>query len=67
MEGSCKSPELLAFELIDKESPETDLCSSSPPLVGDIGSRPRDIMDIERSKGESGIKTDYQLKLYVIF
>lgn len=37
----------------DRESPEMDLRSSSPLLVGEIGSMTRDISDMERSRGES--------------
>lgn len=36
-----------------KESPDTDLCSSSVPDGGDMGSRTRDNRDVDRSKGES--------------
>lgn len=41
------------LEDTDRESPEIDLCSSSPLLVGEIGSRTRDKRDKERSRGES--------------
>lgn len=37
----------------DRESPEMDLRSSSPLLVGEIGSMTRDMSDMERSRGES--------------
>lgn len=37
----------------DRESPEMDLRSSSPLLVGEIGSMTRDMRDMERSRGES--------------
>lgn len=53
--ASRMSPEELAAEDA-KESPDTDLCSSSVPLGGEIGSNTLDKRDIERSKGESEIK-----------
>lgn len=37
-----------------KESPDTDLCSSSFPDGGDIGKRTRDKSEVDRSNGESG-------------
>lgn len=43
----------MSLEETEIESPEKDLCSSSPLLVGEIGSMTRDMSDIERSKGES--------------
>lgn len=55
---SKRSPELLAFELTDNESPETDLCSSSLPLVGEMGNRTLDMSDVDRSRGESGIEKE---------
>lgn len=36
-----------------RESPETDLCSSSVPDGGDIGNNTRDKREVERSNGES--------------
>ena len=38
---------------IDESSPDTDLCSSSAPEDGEIGSITRDRSDVERSSGES--------------
>lgn len=43
----------ISLEETDKESPQIDLCSSSPLLVGEIGNRTRDMSDMERSRGES--------------
>lgn len=44
---------IMSLEDMESESPEMDLCSSSPLLVGEIGSRTRDMSDMERSRGES--------------
>lgn len=49
---SCKSPVLLAPDDV-RESPEIDLCSSSPLDGGEMGNMMRDRRDIERSRGES--------------
>lgn len=49
---SMMSPVLLAPDECN-ESPEIDLCSSSPLETGEIGSNTLDSRDIERSKGES--------------
>lgn len=48
---------IMSLEDIERESPEIDLCSSSPLLVGEIGSITRDMSDMERSRGES-VETD---------
>lgn len=57
---SSKSPVLLAADDDDSDddddvsdSPDTDLCSSSPADGGDIGSRTRESNDIDKSSGES--------------
>lgn len=47
----------------DNESPDMDLCSSSPLLVGEIGNRTRDISDMERSRGESVGENEWVRKL----
>lgn len=52
---SSKSPVLLAPDEV-RESPEIDLCSSSPLDGGEMGNMMRDRSDIERSRGESGQK-----------
>lgn len=44
---------LLATDDEIEDSPDTDLCSSSPPDGGEIGNRTRDSNDMERSRGES--------------
>lgn len=49
---SRMSPEELAAEEAS-ESPDIDLCSSSVPLGGDIGSRTLERSDIDKSNGES--------------
>lgn len=36
-----------------RESPDTDLCSSSAPEGGEIGRRTLERRDVERSRGES--------------
>jgi hypothetical protein len=46
------SPEELAADDA-KESPDMDLCSSSVPLGGDMGSSTRESSDIDKSNGES--------------
>jgi hypothetical protein len=47
-----------------RESPETDLCSSSAPDGGDIGSNTLDNKDVERSNGESvGEISDFKFTL----
>lgn len=56
---SIKSPALLAADEDDvRDSPDTDLCSSSPPDGGLIGSITRDNNDIDKSSGDSvcGVK-----------
>jgi len=50
---SKRSPVLLAADDDADESPDTDLCSSSPPDGGDIGSKTLDNNDIDKSSGES--------------
>lgn len=55
---SIKSPVLQADNDDDDnddadESPDTDLCSSSPPDVGEIGNITRESNDIDKSNGES--------------
>lgn len=51
---SIKSPALLAADDDDVEdSPDTDLCSSSPPDGGEIGNITRDNNDIDKSSGDS--------------
>lgn len=57
MVESNKSPVLLAADDEDdvNDSPETDLCSSSPPDGGDIGNSTRDSNDIDKSNGDSGL------------
>lgn len=37
-----------------RDSPDTDLCSSSLPDGGDIGKRTRDKSEVDKSNGESG-------------
>lgn len=55
IELSNKSPALLAADDEDADdSPDTDLCSSSPPDGGEIGSKTRDNNDIDKSSGDSG-------------
>lgn len=51
--ASIKSPVLLAPDDDVKDSPEIDLCSSSPLDGGEIGRNDRDNNDIDRSRGES--------------
>lgn len=55
IELSNKSPVLLAADDVDDvdDSPDTDLCSSSVPDGGDIGSNTRDSKDIDKSNGDS--------------
>lgn len=54
MDVSIKSPALLAADEDDvSDSPDTDLCSSSPPDGGLIGSITRDNNDIDKSSGDS--------------
>lgn len=50
---SIKSPALLAADDDVDDSPDTDLCSSSPPDGGEIGNKTRDNNDIDRSNGDS--------------
>lgn len=50
---SIRSPALLAADDDVDDSPDTDLCSSSPADGGDIGSKTRDSNDIDRSNGDS--------------
>lgn len=50
---SIRSPALLAADDDVDDSPDTDLCSSSPPDGGEIGSKTRDNSDIDRSSGDS--------------
>lgn len=52
---SHRSPPVLAPDEIeiDESSPDTDLCSSSAPDGGEIGSMTRDSNDVDRSSGES--------------
>lgn len=51
---SIKSPALLAADEDDvSDSPDTDLCSSSPPDGGLMGSITRDNNDIDKSSGDS--------------
>lgn len=51
---SIKSPALLAADDVDvNDSPDMDLCSSSPPDDGEIGSMTRDSSDIDKSSGDS--------------
>jgi hypothetical protein len=54
MVASIKSPVLLAPDDVS-DSPDTLLCSSSPPDGGEIGNNTRDNNDIDKSSGESGI------------
>lgn len=42
-----------------KESPETDLCSSSGPEGGEMGSSTLDSNDVDRSNGESVWKSKH--------
>lgn len=54
---SIISPALLAADDDVDDSPDTDLCSSSPAeFGGDIGSSTRDNNDMDRSSGDSGMK-----------
>ena len=41
-----------------RESPDTDLCSSSAPEGGEIGRRTLERRDVDRSRGES-VKDKY--------
>lgn len=52
---SIKSPVLLAADDDEdvNDSPDTDLCSSSPPEGGDIGNSTRESNDIDKSNGDS--------------
>lgn len=51
---SIKSPALLAADDDDvDDSPDTDLCSSSPPDGGEMGNITRDNNDIDKSSGDS--------------
>lgn len=50
---SIRSPVQLAADDDVEDSPDTDLCSSSPPDIGEMGNRTRDMRDIDKSKGES--------------
>lgn len=51
---SIKSPVLLAADDDDvNDSPDTDLCSSSPPDGGDIGNNTLESNDIDKSNGDS--------------
>lgn len=57
MVESNKSPVLLAADDDDddvNDSPDTDLCSSSPPDGGDMGNNTRESNDIDKSSGDSG-------------
>lgn len=56
MVESNKSPVLLAADDDDdvNDSPDTDLCSSSPPDGGDMGNNTRESNDIDKSNGDSG-------------
>lgn len=54
IELSIRSPALLAADDDVDDSPDTDLCSSSPADVGDMGNKTRDKSDIDRSNGDSG-------------
>lgn len=57
---SIKSPALLAADDDDvNDSPDTDLCSSSPADGGEIGNITRDNNDIDKSSGDS---VPFQLK-----
>lgn len=47
-----------------RESPDTDLCSSSAPDGGDIGSRTLDRSDVDRSSGES-VKENFSLVMII--
>ncbi len=58
MVESNKSPVLLAADDDDddddvNDSPDTDLCSSSPPDGGDMGNNTLDSNDIDKSSGDS--------------
>lgn len=55
IELSIRSPALLAADDDVDDSPDTDLCSSSPADGGDMGNSTRDNNDMERSRGDSGI------------
>lgn len=59
IDESNKSPVLLAADDDDDEeaedSPDTDLCSSSPADGGDMGSNTLESNDIDRSNGDSGL------------
>lgn len=51
---SIKSPALLAADEDDvSDSPDMDLCSSSPPDGGLMGNITRDNNDIDKSSGDS--------------
>lgn len=54
---SIKSPVLLAADDDDdddvNDSPDTDLCSSSPPDGGDIGNNTLESNDSDKSNGDS--------------
>lgn len=54
---SIKSPALLAADEDDvNDSPDIDLCSSSPPDCGEIGNITRDNNDIDKSSGDATLK-----------
>lgn len=55
---SNKSPVLLAADDDDdvNDSPDTDLCSSSPPDGGDIGNNTLESNDIDKSNGDSVVE-----------
>lgn len=53
IELSIKSPALLAADDDVDDSPDTDLCSSSPADVGEMGSSTRDNNDMDKSNGDS--------------
>lgn len=53
IDESIRSPALLAADDDVNDSPDIDLCSSSPPDGGEIGSRTRDNNDIDKSNGDS--------------
>lgn len=54
IELSNKSPALLAADDEDADdSPDMDLCSSSPPDGGEIGNKTLDNNDIDKSNGDS--------------
>lgn len=58
---SSRSPVLLAPDDV-RESPEIDLCSSSPLDGGEMGNMMRDRSDIERSSGESNDKKGLKIR-----